>query len=76
MRNYEFVVRGRLDRDAIPGLSGFTRIDAGDDVVLTGQLDSEQELAAVLDQFAALGLGLHGFRALRGLDCPTSPDPS
>jgi hypothetical protein len=63
-RQYEFVIRGHLDQEAIPALSGFTRVAGGGEVVLRGALDSEQDLALVLGQFASLGLGLHAFRQL------------
>jgi len=61
---YEFVLRGRIDRTAVPALSGFTRTTQGDFVVFRGDLDSDQGLADVLAQFAALGLGLHAVREL------------
>jgi len=61
---YEFVIHGHLDQEAIPALSGFTRVANGRDVVLRGALDSDQDLALVLGQFASLGLGLHAFRQL------------
>ena len=66
-RAYEFVIHGNLDQEAIPALSGFTRVANGGDVVLRGALESDQDLALVLGQFASLGLGLHAFRQL--------PDP-
>ena len=66
-RAYEFVIHGNLDQAATPALSGFTRVANGGDVVLRGALESDQDLAVVLGQFASLGLGLHAFRQL--------PDP-
>ena len=66
-RAYEFVIHGHLDQEAIPALSGFTRVADGGDVVLRGALESDQDLALVLGQFASLGLGLHALRQL--------PDP-
>jgi uncharacterized protein YjlB len=66
-RAYEFVIHGHLDQEAIPALSGFTRVANGGELVLRGALASDQDLALVLGQFASLGLGLHAFRQL--------PDP-
>jgi len=63
---YEFTLRGRLDRDAIPALAAFARADDGEFVVLSGALAPGQGLADVLDQFASLGIGLHAVRELPG----------
>jgi hypothetical protein len=73
-RAYEFVIHGHLDQEAIPALSGFTRVVNGGDVVLRGALESDQDLALVLGQFASLGLGLHAFRQLP--DPEQDPGPS
>jgi hypothetical protein len=69
---YEFVLRGRIDRTSVPALAGFTRTTRGDFVVFRGDLDSDQGLADVLGQFAALGLGLHAVRELPD-DGPDAP---
>lgn len=73
-RAYEFVIHGHLDLEAIPALSGFTRVAERGVVVLRGALDSDQDLALVLGQFASLGLGLHAFRQLP--DPEQDPRPS
>ena len=73
-RAYEFVIHGHLDPGAIPALSGFTRVAERGVVVLRGALDSDQDLALVLGQFASLGLGLHAFRQLP--DPEQDPRPS
>ena len=73
-RAYEFVIHGHPDQEAIPALSGFTRVADGGDVVLRGVLEPDQDLALVLGQFASLGLGLHAFRQLP--DPEQDPRPS
>ena len=74
-RAYEFVIHGHLDQQAIPALSGFTCVANGGDVVLRGALESDQDLALVLGQFASLGLGLHAFRQLPDHEPDPEQDP-
>jgi hypothetical protein len=62
--SYEFVMRGRLGPEAVPGLSDFVRTFEDGYTVLRGTLPTEQELPQVLGQFASLGLGLHAVRQL------------
>ena len=67
--HYEFILRGRVDRDAIPALATLGRTEEGEFVVFSGHLAPGLGLADVLGQFAALGLGLHAVREL-----PDDPD--
>jgi hypothetical protein len=60
----EIVVHGTLDAGSVRALSGFTHLTAEGLTVLRGTIATERDLAAILDAFASLGLGLHSLRLL------------
>lgn len=76
MPRYELVVRGAFAEDSIDALAGFTKTVDGDMTVLRGELASDHDLAAVLDEFGALGLGLHALRQLPEQDGTDARPPA
>jgi len=63
---YEFVMKGSFRPGCVQALADFAQTFEDGYTVLRGTLGSEQDLPAVLAEFASLGLGLHGVRALPG----------